>query len=168
MLSTPEKIFFVLLSLFSLYFAIFSINRLIKIIARGKSAAPRRVDWKLVLQRLLGTLAKIITMQPTYKIRLGASILHAFIAWAFIYYLLVNMADVLAGFITDFNFLGTGTSGGIYRLIADLLSVAALVAMVYFLVRRFIVKTPLLRTRPEVFLDPAARKGILRDFGYCW
>ena len=32
--------------------------------------------------------------------------------------------------------------GDIYRLLADLLSVAVLVGMVYFLVRRFIVQRP--------------------------
>jgi Fe-S oxidoreductase len=163
MLTIPEKIFFVLLSLFSLSFAIFSINRIVKIIGRGKSAGTRRMDWKLILHRLLGTLARVIAMQPTYKIRLGPSILHAFIAWAFVYYLLVNLADVLKGLIPGFYFLESGTIGGVYRLIVDLLSVAALVAMIYFLIRRFILKTPQLRTRPEVFLDPAASRGILRD-----
>jgi Fe-S oxidoreductase len=163
MLTTLEKIFFLFLSLLSLYFALFSINRIVKIIGRGQSAAPTRIDWRLVSRRLLGTLAKVIAMQPTYKIRLGPSILHAFVAWAFIYYLLVNFVDVLKGLIPGFYFLEAGTVGGIYRLIADLLSVTALAAMVYFLVRRFVIKTPLLRTRPEVFLDPTARRGILRD-----
>ncbi|MBP1693997.1 MAG: protein of unknown function cysteine-rich region domain protein, partial [Chloroflexi bacterium] len=159
MLSLPEKIFFVILTLVSLYFAIFSIIRIGRIIGRGKG----NVDWSIVPKRLLETLAKTISLVPTYKIRLGPSILHAFIAWAFMYYLLVNLADILKGFIPGFYFLGTGTIGGIYRLIADLLSVAALAAMVFFLVRRFIVKTTQLRTRAEVLLNPAARKGILRD-----
>jgi len=159
MLYLPEKIFFIILFLVSLSFAIYSIIRIVHVIGRGKG----KVDWNIVPKRLLATLAKTISLAPTYKIRLGPSILHAFIAWAFIYYLLVNLADILKGFIPGFYFLQIGTIGGIYRLIADLLSVAALAAMVFFLVRRFIAKTPSLRTRPEVLLNPAARKGILRD-----
>ncbi len=159
MLTTPEKIIFFVLSLAALYFAIVSIQRIARLIRRGQG----NVDWKIVPKRLIATLAKVISMQPTYRIRLGPSILHAFIAWAFIYYLLVNLIDILEGFFPSFQFFSLGNLSGIYRLIADLLSVAALTAMVFFLVRRFIIKTPQLRTRPEVFLDPAARRGILRD-----
>jgi len=161
MLTTPERIFFILLTLVSLYFAIFSINRIVHIIGRGKDKTV--VDWKNFPKRLLSTLGKTISLLPTYKIRLGPSILHAFVAWAFIYYLLVNVVDVLEGFFSRFHFFSQGNASGIYRLIADLLSVAALAAMIYFLIRRFLVKTPQLRTRPEVFLNPNARKGILRD-----
>ena len=159
MLTDTEKIIFLLLVLASLYFAIFSIRRIAKIIARGTG----KVDWKIVPRRLLSTLGKVISMQPTYKIRLGPSILHAFIAWAFIYYLLVNLVDIMEGFFPNFQFFSLGNLSGPYRLVADLLSVLALVAMLFFLVRRFILKTPQLRPRPEIFMNPAARKGILRD-----
>ncbi len=159
MLTTLEKVFFVLLTLGSLYFAIISIKRIVRIIGRGNGEADRN----LISKRLFPTLAKTVTLLPTFKIRLGPSILHAFIAWAFIYYLLVNLADVLEGFIPNFHFLGVGSLAGVYRLIADILSVAALTAMLFFLARRFIVKTPELRTRPEIYLNPSARTGILRD-----
>lgn len=159
MLSLLEKIIFVILASGSLVAAYFAIQRIVKIIARGQG----KVDWKIVPGRLVATLAKVATMQPTFKARLGPSILHAFIAWAFIYYLLVNLGDVLEGFLPGFRFMGDGTLGGVYRLLADLLSTAALLAMLFFLVRRFIVKTPQLRARPEIFMHPAARQGILRD-----
>jgi Fe-S oxidoreductase len=159
MLYPIEKILFLILALVSLYFAIFSIHRIAHIIARGQG----KVDWRLVPRRLLSTLGKTISLQPTYKIRLGASILHAFIAWAFIFYLLVNLGDVLQGFVAGLQFMGDGVLGDYYRLLTDLLSIAALVAMVYFLVRRFILRTPQLRTRPEVLLSETARRGILRD-----
>ena len=161
MLTTPEKIAFIFLALGSIYFAIFSINRIAHIIDRGKDKPV--VDWKGFPKRLLSTLWKTITLLPTYKIRLGPSILHAFVAWAFIYYLLVNVVDVLEGFFPHFQFFSQDEASGIYRLIADVLSVAALAAMIFFLIRRFLVKTPQLRTRPEVFLNPSARRGILRD-----
>jgi Fe-S oxidoreductase len=159
MLTSPEKAIFILLSLIALYFAYVIIDRTARIIARGKG----KVDWRIIPRRLLSTLGKTISLLPTYKIRLGASILHAFVAWAFIYYLLLNLGDVLEGFFSSINFMGNGTLGGVYRLVADLLSVAALIGMVVLLARRFIAKTPQLRTRPEVFLNPRARSGILRD-----
>jgi Fe-S oxidoreductase len=159
MLTSPEKAIFIILSLSALYFAYSIIDRTTHIIARGKG----EVAWRVFPQRILSALGKTISLLPTYKIRLGPSILHAFVAWAFIYYLLVNLGDVLEGLFSGVNFMGAGPLGGVYRLAADLLSVAALVSMVALLVRRFIVKTPQLRTRPDVFLDPHARRGILRD-----
>jgi hypothetical protein len=55
---------------------------------------------------------------------------------AFIYYLLVNLGDTLEGFIPDY-FLGTGTVGGLYRFIADLLSVGVLIGMLVMFRRLF-------------------------------
>lgn len=159
MLTLPEKIIFILLSLGAIYFAIFTIQRIGQIIGRGHG----KPDWAIISKRLLAALGKTISLLPTFKTRLGPSILHAFIAWAFIFYLLVNLGDVLEGFIARLQFMGSGTIGDLYRLLADVLSVAALVGMVYFLVRRFILRSPQVRARPEIFFNPRARNGILRD-----
>jgi Fe-S oxidoreductase len=108
-------------------------------------------------------LIKVGTLQPTFKIRFWPSLLHGFIAWAFVYYLLVNLGDFLEGYIPGFVFLGQGAIGNIYRFIADILSVAALFGMAAMLMRRFVFKSPALTTRQEVLLHPRARAGIQRD-----
>lgn len=159
MLTLPEKIVFILLSLGAIYFAIFTIIRISRIIGRGHG----KPNWGILPKRILPALGKTISLLPTFKTRRGSSILHAFIAWAFIFFVLVNLGDVLEGFLAGFTFLGTSALGNFYRLLADLLAVAALVGMLYFLVRRFILHSPQLRARPEVFFNPKARRGILRD-----
>ena len=159
MLTIPEKILFILASLVTLYFAYRVAKRIIATIERGKG----KVDWSILGKRLIPALAKTASMAPTFRIRLGPSILHAFIAWAFIFYFLVNLGDALEGFFSNFVFLGTGTIGDIFRLIADVLSVLALVGMAALLLRRFAFKSPDLRTRAEVYLNASARRGILRD-----
>ena len=45
----------------------------------------------------------MITLQPTFRLRMGPSLLHGFVAWAFIYYLLVNFVDILEGLFSGFN-----------------------------------------------------------------
>ncbi|MFQ5576709.1 MAG: (Fe-S)-binding protein, partial [Anaerolineae bacterium] len=58
----------------------------------------------------------------------------------------------------------TASSGmGLYRLLADVLSVAVLVGMAYFLIRRFIANAPALTYHDNVKLHPKAAAGMRRD-----
>ncbi len=159
MLTLPEKILFVLASLATLYAAWDAVKRLSAIIGRGQG----RPDWALAKKRLLAALAKTIVLKPTWKIRPGPTLFHALVAWGFMYYVLVNLGDVLQGFLPGFHFLGQGTLGGLYRLGADLLSVGVLVGMSALLIRRFVFRPPTLGTRESVMLHPKARAGIRRD-----
>jgi hypothetical protein len=159
MLTLAEKIIFVLAALASAYAAFRVAERITRIILRGHG----KPDLDLAKKRLFSVTLKVGAMQPTFKIRLLPSLLHAFIAWAFIYYLLVNLGDVLEGFIPGFHFLGQGVIGGVYRFLADLLSVLALIGMVSMLIRRFVLKSPYLTARDDVLLHPRARAGIRRD-----
>ncbi len=159
MLTLIEKLLFALAALVSAYAALRVADRITGIIARGHG----KPDWKLAQARLIEVLAKTLTLQPTFRLRLAPSLFHAFIAWGFIYYLLVNLGDVLEGYIPGFRFLGQGTPGNLYRLLADLLSVGVLVGMTAMLVRRFIFKPTVLSARDEVLLHPKTRAGIRRD-----
>ncbi len=159
MLTLLEKIlFFVALST-SLVASFWITDRIRRIINRGAG----QVNWKLAQKRLGEVLVKVITLQPTFRLRIGPSIFHALIAWGFLYYLLVNLGDVLEGYISGFTFLGKGVLGNLYRLGADILSVGVLTGMLFMLTRRFIFRTVTLSTREDVLLDPKARSGIRRD-----
>lgn len=159
MLTLPEKALFIIAVFASAFAALRLALRITAILRRGRG----QPDWKLAGERLAGVIIKTLSLEPTFRLRLGPSIFHALIAWGFIYFLLVNLGDALAGFISDFQFLGTGMVGNLYRFFADLLSVGALVGMVALLVRRFIFKTPALSAREQVLLHPKARLGIRRD-----
>jgi hypothetical protein len=125
LLTLPEKILFTLAVLASLSAAIFVANRIVRTIRSGQG----QVDWGVIPGRLLSVIGKIISFQPVFRARFWPSLFHAFVGWAFIFYLIVNLGDVLEGFFSGFEFLGVNTVGNTYRLIGDLLSVAALLGM---------------------------------------
>jgi Fe-S oxidoreductase len=159
MLTLPERIIFALAVLASLI-AVWRVgSRIVRTIARGQG----KVDWSLAGKRLVTVLAKMISLQPTFKTRFLTSLFHAFVAWGFIYYLLINIGDVLQGYLPGFHFLGTGTIGNLYRLGADLLSVAALVGMLALMIRRFVLQPSIFNPRQDILLHPQARAGIRRD-----
>jgi Fe-S oxidoreductase len=157
MLTLPEKILFALAVLATLYAAYHAVARLVRIIGRGRG----RPDWKLAQKRLLDViLVKFVGLQPTWKLRLGSSLFHAFVAWGFTYYLLVNALDVVNAYT---GLAIPGLIGGLYRLGADLLSAGVLVGMAYLIVRRWVVRPANLNTRESTLLHPRARFGIKRD-----
>ena len=159
MLTLPERILFGLAVLASLYAASKVGQRILRTISRGQG----QPDWQLARSRLVSVLLKTISLQPTFKIRFWPSLFHALVAWGFIYYLLINVGDVLQGYISGFHFLGTGLIGNLYRLGGDLLSVAVLTGMLALVVRRFLIQPPIFNPRQDVLLHPNARHGIRRD-----
>ncbi len=159
MLSLFEKILFILALGASLFASYKAVNRIIHTIRRGQGS----FSWKIIKKRLAPVLAKTITLQPTFRIRFGPSLFHALIAWGFLYYLLVNVGDVIEGYISGVSFLGHGLIGNLYRLGGDVLSIAVLSGMAFMLIRRFIFKPEVLGTRQDVLLYPKAHDGIRRD-----
>lgn len=159
MLTLPEKIFFLIAILSAFYAAAFISLRIIRTIRRGHG----EIDWRILPGRLIKVLAKTISFQPVFRFRIIPSLFHAFIGWAFIFYLLVDFIDILEGLIKGFDFLGTSDFGNYYRLAADILSVAALIGMLALIARRFLIKPDNLSTRQDILLSDKARAGIKRD-----
>jgi Fe-S oxidoreductase len=158
-LTLPEKLLFIAAVLASGYAAYRVADRIIRIIRRGQG----KVDWSLPRKRLASVLAKTVTFAPVFRARFWPSLFHGLVAWGFIYYLLINLGDVLQGFIPDYIFLGSGLPGDIYRLLADLLSVGVLAGMIALIIRRFLYQPAALTTRSDVLVHPRARAGIRRD-----
>ena len=159
MLTPIEMILFIVAVLASIYGAYLVIRRIIRILERGHG----KPDWKVAKKRLWSVIVKTLTLQPTFRFRFGPSLFHAFVAWGFMYYLLVNLGHVLEAFLPHYFFLGNGTVGNLYRFFGDILSVMVLVGMLALIIRRFLLKPSTLTTRNEILLHPKARAGIRRD-----
>ncbi|MEJ2012728.1 MAG: (Fe-S)-binding protein [Anaerolineales bacterium] len=128
-------------------------------IARGNG----KPNWKRVPSRLLSVIYKTGSFAPVFDRRFIVSLFHGLVGWGFIYYLLVNIGDVLGAFIPGFELFGGGRIGDLYRLGADLLSVAVLIGMAALMIRRFGMRPDDLKVREQTQLNPKARAGIARD-----
>lgn len=160
MLTIIEKILFIGLVIGSLTLAYRGFRQMYKIVMRGED------DFKLdnLLKRVNKAHNAYLLQTTTLKTRPLTSILHLGVVWGFTLYFLVNFGDILEGMFPDFKFLGTGAIGGVYDLVSDLLTMAVLVGVVYFLVRRFVVKDKHLTFHDNVTLHPKVKAGgIQRD-----
>ena len=159
MLTTLEKILFVVAALVIGYFTFVAARRIVAVIGRGKG----KPDWSVAPNRLVEVAARTLTLSPVWRTRPLASLMHAMVAWGFFFYVLVNVGDLLEGFIADFEFMGTGTVGNVYRLLSDIFSMSVLTGMVALIVRRFVFHDPRLKTRESTLLHPKASQGKQRD-----
>jgi Fe-S oxidoreductase len=159
MLTLVEKILFIIGALASLYFTYQGVMKIVRHISSGQG----KVDWSLLPKRIGAVIVKAGFFQPVFRFRLGPSILHAFIGWGFFTFLLINLSDLIYGF-TGFKILyNSGVFGDVYRLLADLMGVAIMVAMLSLAFRRYVLRPPTLTTRDTTLLNPKARTGIWRD-----
>jgi Fe-S oxidoreductase len=159
MLTITEKIAFIVLIVISSFLTWKTFSRMIAVIGKGQG--------KLHFDNLGSRIwigFKVLFLQHTVlKDRLLLSIVHTSIAWAFILYFLVNVGDVLYGFIPNFHFLGTGMVGNIYRLFVDIFSVMAVLGVLVFLMRRFVFSSEKLKYTENIKLMESAAPGIQRD-----
>jgi Fe-S oxidoreductase len=159
MLTLVEKILFVILVAASLIAAYVTFGQMARTILRGHTA--------IKIGELVGFvregLISLVTQGSIIRRRRLTSLFHYGVAWGFIFYGLVNLVDIAEGLITGFHFLGDTTLGDLYRLLADLFSVAVLVGVVYFVVRRFVAGDPALVTSENVKYHPKAAAGIRKD-----
>ncbi|HEY3168503.1 MAG TPA: (Fe-S)-binding protein, partial [Candidatus Binatia bacterium] len=156
MLTTVEKILFVLLGLGSLYYGGKKFYDVYRVIARGKPDA--RFDH--LRQRIRRAIWIVLTQQSVIKKRPIVSFLHALIFYGFVFYFLVNLVDVLEGF------LGVRASGGpwnLFNLTADLLTVGVLTGIIGMVVRRWFVRPKDFDFPANVPVQPEIRAGIFRD-----
>src|ERR1044072_2583569 len=94
MLTTIEKILFVLLVFGSFYYGGTKFYAVYRAIARGKPDA--RFD--RLPERIRRALWIVLTQQSVFKKRPVVSLLHAFIFYGFLFYFLVYLVDGLEGF----------------------------------------------------------------------
>lgn len=183
MLTLVERILFVILAGISLAWTFRGFSQVLRVILRpvleGKvpGCTVRQGPWWWVdaldclVRGPLGgrrprwekALELVLLQIPVFRARFWTSLFHAFVFYAFLVYALVNIQDVIRGYRDGFTLFGSTFLQKGFEGSADILSVLALVGMIYFVVRRFIVGDARLRFRDNVPLHPAVPRGIPRD-----
>ncbi len=160
MLTPIETILFILLVFICAVAAYYTWGQMIRIINRGQ----RQLYFDNFPSRIVTAVRALLSQGNIVKRRTTVSVFHYGVAYGFIFFGLVTLVDLAEGLIPGFHFLEDNIIGHIFRLVADVLSVVVLAGLLFFLVRRFGRKDPVLRARDNVKLDPKAReKGIRTD-----
>jgi Fe-S oxidoreductase len=165
LLTTIEKIAFILLALISAGFTVHGIQTIVDSVRKGRPTP----DLKNIPASLLKAGILVLFQRTIFKARKVLSAIHLGLFFGLITYAFVNLADILEGFIPGFElvyggknlaipFLPAGAIN-IFNLIADLMSGALLIAITVFLVRRFIAKDKRLSFRDNVLLNPKVKTG---------
>lgn len=160
MLTAVEQLLFIVLTLFAVGAAYEGFREMALIINRGRGELyldnlPRRL-WVALREYLLQT--------TTLRYRWITSLFHLAVVWGFTFYFLVNVVDVLDGFVAGFAFLeGAPLLLFVYNLLADLLSAAVLIGVAYLLLRRFVLPNKRdLQFHENVLLHPNVKNGAIR------
>lgn len=159
MLTDIEKIIFTVLALLSAYAGYQVGKRIWLVVGRGQGALG--VD--NLGARVRRAIGAFVTQRTVLKRRPLASLAHTAVAWGFTFYLLVNIIDGLYGFFPDFNFFEDSVIGGVYRLLADLLTVGVLAGMIALIARRLVRGQKIFGFNKNTLLHPKAAFGIKRD-----
>jgi Fe-S oxidoreductase len=160
MLTPIEQILFLLLALFAIGATYQGFREMWLVINRG--------DGKLHLENLprraWEALRIYVTQSTTLRTRRWTSLLHLGIVWGFTFYFLVNAVDLLIGYIGGFHdtLYDFGIVYDFYRLLADVLSIAVIVGVVYFIARRFYLPNKDdLQYHDNVLLHPKVKQGFI-------
>ena len=134
-------------------------KKMFKVILSGTNP----IIWTDVIKNWNKGLIAFISQKTLFKSRPVVGFIHALVAWGFTLYLLVNIIDVLYGFIPNFKFLPNSITGDIYRLFVDTFSILVLLGVFYFLARRFIIQEDRLTIKDPVLLSDRAKAGMKFD-----
>jgi Fe-S oxidoreductase len=172
LLTLAERIIFISLAVVLGGLTVAGFYGILKIIRRGRTAPPLRDTPR----KLVVALIEVGLQKPIFRARPVLSTFHAFIFFGFSFYFLVNVVDVLEGFIPGFALLYGGRGllalnpivtkmaglANLFNLTADILSVLTLAGMVAFLVRRFLGRDRRLTFNARVLLHPQVKRGWVR------
>ena len=157
-----HQILFFVFAVITGAFGLWGFYRLYLRIRRGAPATERRFD--VPGRRILDAVRVSLTQERTFRRRTAISVLHSFIFYGFVFYLLVNVVDGLEGYLssasTSDNFFGAA-----YNLLADVLSFLVLFGVVALVVRRLFTPSKRdFRFTEKTLLHPLLKNNyILRD-----
>ncbi|MGM9319730.1 heterodisulfide reductase-related iron-sulfur binding cluster [Deinococcus aquaticus] len=163
MLPLIHQLLFFVFALIAGGFGLWGFYRLYRRVARGAPASEDRAGNPV--QRVLYALRVSLTQERTFRRRTTISVLHSFIFYGFVYYLLVNVVDGLEGYIPFHIYSKDSPLLAGYNFLADLLSMLVLVGVVSLLIRRlFLPSKRDFRFTDKTLLHPLLRANyILRD-----
>ena len=146
MLSFPEKIIFILIILGTAALFLTPLITRFRIVRAGRP--ENRFD--RVAKRVLHALSKILFQRCTLKNeRLATGFMHVFIFYGALTFDTMTINHTLEGFIPGFYMFGGGAFGDFFSLLVDTFAILVLAGVVFFAIRRFILRPKAYATTPK-------------------
>ncbi|MGC1869726.1 MAG: heterodisulfide reductase-related iron-sulfur binding cluster [Acidobacteriaceae bacterium] len=159
MLPLSQKYAFLMFALVTLAWGAHGFFRLYLRIRRGRPDSDVRTD--RIVQRLWVALRTTLSQSRTFRERPVVSIFHAFIFYGFVFYILVNAVDAVAGY-ARFDVSSRSVLGAGYNLFADVLSFLVLVGVVALVIRRFFLPSRRdFRFNANTLVNPDVQRGYI-------
>jgi Fe-S oxidoreductase len=136
MLSFVEKILFVAAVALAVGLAFNELRRKFTLIASGQKVSR----WDQPLKRLWEMFYRVFLQLPVFAQRPITGFFHAVIFWGFLVFLGVTLNHVAEGFFAGFSLFGHGALYSLLLFAANLFAGLIIVAVLYFFVRRYIVR----------------------------
>ena len=134
-LSITEKLIFIVFALTLLSWAALNFLRVVQTVQRGQpSPEPTWNDWPA---RVGNALWLTLTQARVFRDRPVVGVFHGFILYGFVYYLLVNVVDVIEAF-TGWRVSSSAPLGALHNLLSDVFTGLILLGVIVLWARRFI------------------------------
>ncbi len=156
MLTTLEKILFLLFLAASFYYGGRRFYDVYRSIARGKPDG--RFDQ--LPKRVIDAVVNVVLQRSVFRTRPLVSFFHALVFYGFAFYFLVNLVDVIEGYVALHTRSGLWNA---FNLTADVLTAAVLIGIISLVIRRFFVRPKDFDFPANVPVREGVRKGIRRD-----
>ena len=156
MLTTLEKILFLLFLAASFYYGGRRFYDVYRSIARGKPDG--RFDQ--LPRRVIDAVVNVVLQRSVFRTRPLVSFFHALVFYGFAFYFLVNLVDVIEGYVALHTRSGLWNA---FNLTADVLTAAVLIGIISLVIRRFFVRPKDFDFPANVPVREGVRKGIRRD-----
>jgi len=160
MLTPVEQLLFIVLALLAIGATAAGFAEMYQIVNRGRG----ELYLDNLPRRLWDAITVYLTQKTTLKTRRVTSLIHLGVVLGFTYYFLVNFGDLLEGFIGGgYRFLrGAGLIYDLYKLFGDLLSLAVIGGVIYFVLRRYLLPSKKdLHYHANVLLHPKVKDGAI-------
>ncbi len=136
MLPLSQRIAFGVFAVVTLVLGARGFYRLYRRVVRGRTDTDGRMGEPL--QRAWYALRTTLLQTRVFRKRIVLSVFHSFIFYAFVLYLLVNAVDAVGGFV-ELRPVTSGWMRAVYGLLTDAFSVLAIIGVVAFVLRRFVL-----------------------------
>jgi len=137
MLSVLERVLFIATVILALVTALSEAFRKFKLINSGRPV--NRVDQPQ--SRLRETVTRVLLQTPVFSKRPITGFFHALVFWGFLVFVFVTINHVCEGFFAGFLPFGHGLVYKLILFVANLFAGLILLAILYFLIRRYLVRS---------------------------